>query len=93
MITLNKEVQTLLLNGGTVVRKEDGGKNTTILIRMPKGQFIKDDRTEYENNHFEYVICQNFMNVEIISIASYTSDTLSGAKKKTWAKHSERSYK
>tara|TARA_R110000796_G_scaffold221120_6_gene337163 strand:+ start:4573 stop:4854 length:282 start_codon:yes stop_codon:yes gene_type:complete len=93
MITLDKEIQNLLLNGGTVVLKEDGGKNTTILIRMPKGQFIQDDRAEYENNFFEYVICQNSMNVEIISICSYTSDTLLGAKKKTWKKHSERSYK
>tara|TARA_R110000803_G_scaffold59248_2_gene117768 strand:+ start:137 stop:454 length:318 start_codon:yes stop_codon:yes gene_type:complete len=97
-ITLVKEVQQILFNGGQIVKTitptDDGGKNTTILIRMPKGKFIKDDRKGelYEDNYFEYLICQDFCELGTVQLMSYTNDSLLQAKKITLAKHVERTY-
>jgi len=89
-ITLSWEVQSLLMNGGQIVIKETVGKNTTILIRMPKGKWIEDDRVKmYRNNSFEYAICRDYLTLGEITVSSYFNDTLRAAKKRAYQDHQE----
>jgi len=80
----SKELKELFLKGGAVVCSETYTTNT-YLIRMPKGEFIKDNRIKYEDNFFEYVIVDD--NYEI---ASYFSGSLVDAKKTMRNIHKEK---
>lgn len=85
----SKEVNELFLKGGAVVWK-DTFKTNTFLIRMPKGKLIKDDRKEYENNFFEYVIAGDYYGDDFICIETHLNNTLGGAKKRMILNHSEK---
>jgi len=89
-IKLSQEVQSHILNGGQIVLNETMGKNTTLLIRMPEGEYIADDRVKmYRNNSFEYVLCQDFLDDNVVRVAGYRNDTLRGAKKDADKEHQE----
>ena len=92
-ININLETQNYLLNGGKVVLKETSGKNTTILIRMPKGKWIQDYRKGFDNNKFEYVICQDYLTLGEVIVLGHRNNTLQGAKKDTYNTHNEITWK
>ena len=92
-ISIDLEIQNYLLNGGQVVLKETIGKNTTILIRMPKGKWIQDNRIGNEDNKFEYLICQDYLTLGEVIVAGWRNNTLQGAKKNALKEHNEMTWK
>tara|TARA_R110000787_G_scaffold76330_2_gene168404 strand:+ start:207 stop:503 length:297 start_codon:yes stop_codon:yes gene_type:complete len=85
----SKEVKELFLKGGAIVHSDTYTTNT-YLIRMPKGQFIKDDRKEWKNNFFEYVIAGDYYGDDSIDTETHLNSTLGGAKKRMILNHSEK---
>ena len=88
-ISLDLEIQNHLLNGGQIILKKTSGKNTTILIRMPKGKWIQDDRVGNEDNEWEYVICQDYLTLGKVIVEGWVNNSLEGAKKDTYNTHNE----
>jgi len=86
-LTMSNELQSLLLNGGKIVFTDSLFGKTTILVRMPKGKEIKDDRIGKENNSFEYVYAQNYLNDSILDVAGYQKGGLREVKKRTYQEH------
>jgi hypothetical protein len=88
----SKEVKELFLKGGVIVYR-DTFKTNTFLIRMPKGQFIKDDREDWKNNFFEYVIVGDYFRRNgdnSIDTETHLNSTLGGAKKRMSLEHYEK---
>ena len=57
-------VKNLLMDGGQIVfsrvgKNKQNRTHYVALIRMPKGKWIADTRTEFEGNEFEYAMIEN----------------------------------
>jgi len=85
----SKQVNELFLKGGKIVHSETY-TTETYLIRMPKGNFIKDDRPEMENNYFEYAVVGDLSNDGNIVLESNHNNTLRLAKKIMNESHTEK---
>ena len=88
-IQLEESVLDLILKGGTVVLHLEMDNTATVLIRMPKGEFIQDGRIGNEDNYFEYAWAHNYLESSSISAAGSFNNTLRGAKEKVSKEHYE----
>ena len=83
---LSNELTKLFLAGGKVVHKETYTCKT-YLIRMPKDEFIQDERSDYLDNKFEYAWAQSNSDNDTIEVGGYLNESLPMARKKMNEKH------
>ena len=88
------ELSQAFLNGGQVVSTINGSKGRkTIIVRMPKGQWIPDFREGQEDNSFEYVIAQTAWFIDRLDVIGWKNGTKRGVEKKVYDEQLEYMFK
>lgn len=81
-MVFTEEATQLFLNGGKVVNTI-GTEKMVVIVRMPKGEFIQDEREGQEDNKFEYVILQNY-DPKKLTVVGWKNGSLSQVKKRVY---------
>lgn len=84
----SNELKEMFLNGGQVVYI-NRYKCLTILVRMPKDNFIQDDRKDHEDNSFEYAYAQNINGGVLVEVVGYRNGGLRVVKALIAKEHTE----
>jgi len=88
---VSKELLNIIIDGASVVW-EMGTTNKTLVFRMPKGKFIQDPRPSQESNKFEYVVVQNLITSEELSIVGWKNGTKKSVQKRVYNEELNFSY-